>query len=122
MNGAVIFDPLLPWPLVWALVVAALAFTGFALWRGLSGWWLRGLAAAAILAALANPSLQTEDRNPLSDIVVLVVTKAPVSACRTGPARSRRPSRGSRPKSTRSTTPSSGSCGSAMARATRARC
>ncbi|SIO42067.1 hypothetical protein SAMN05444722_2029 [Rhodovulum sp. ES.010] len=76
MNGAVIFDPLLPWPLVWALVVAALAFTGFALWRGLSGWWLRGLAAAAILAALANPSLQTEDRNPLSDIVVLVVDES----------------------------------------------
>ena len=44
---------------------------GVALWRGLSGWWLRGLTACALLAALANPSLQEEDRAPLTDIVLL---------------------------------------------------
>ncbi|TCP38667.1 glutamine amidotransferase [Rhodovulum marinum] len=76
MTGEIIFDPLLPWAVLWALVAAAVAFTGFALWRGLGGWWLRGLAAAAILAAIANPSLQTEDRAPLSDIVVLVVDES----------------------------------------------
>lgn len=65
-------------PLVSIWVLAALAglfavVLGYAIWRGLSGWWLRGLAAVALLAALANPSVQTEDRAALSDIVVLVV-------------------------------------------------
>ncbi|HDR29381.1 hypothetical protein [Rhodovulum sp.] len=73
MTGNVILDPLIPWPLVWVLTALAVAITGLALWRGLAGWWLRGLAAVAILAALINPALQTEERNPLSDIVVLVV-------------------------------------------------
>ncbi|MCE8439249.1 glutamine amidotransferase [Rhodovulum sulfidophilum] len=76
MTGEVIFDPLLPLPLIWALAVLAAGIVGFALWRGLAGWWLRGLAALAILAALANPSLQTELRTPLSDIVVLVVDES----------------------------------------------
>ncbi|MBL3594715.1 hypothetical protein JMM63_03860 [Rhodovulum sulfidophilum] len=76
MTGEVIFDPLLPLPLIWALAVLAAGIVGFALWRGLAGWWLRGLAALAVLAALANPSLQTELRTPLSDIVVLVVDES----------------------------------------------
>lgn len=76
MTGSVIFDPLLPWPALWAVLALALAMTGFAVWRGLAGWWLRGLAAAAALLAIANPSLQTEERTPLSDIVVLVVDES----------------------------------------------
>ncbi|OLS53869.1 glutamine amidotransferase [Rhodovulum sulfidophilum] len=76
MTGEVIFDPLLPLPLIWALAVLAAGIVAFALWRGLAGWWLRGLAALAVLAALANPSLQTELRTPLSDIVVLVVDES----------------------------------------------
>ena len=76
MNGSVIFDPLLPWPVLWGIAALAVAFVVLSLWRGLSGWWLRGLAAAALVTALANPSLQTEDRKPLSDIVVLVVDQS----------------------------------------------
>ncbi|WP_422075075.1 hypothetical protein [Tranquillimonas rosea] len=70
---SVIFDPLVPLPVVWGAVAVAVLFVALALWRRLSGWWLRGLAAAALLAALANPSLQDEDRTPLSDIVIAVV-------------------------------------------------
>ncbi|NDK35315.1 glutamine amidotransferase [Rhodovulum sulfidophilum] len=76
MTGEVIFDPLLPLSLIWALAVLAAGIVAFALWRGLAGWWLRGLAALAVLTALANPSLQTELRTPLSDIVVLVVDES----------------------------------------------
>jgi hypothetical protein len=76
MNGSVIFDPLLPWPVLWGIAALAVAFVALSLWRGLSGWWLRGLAAAALVTTLANPSLQTEDRKPLSDIVVLVVDQS----------------------------------------------
>jgi hypothetical protein len=71
--GRIIFDPLLPWPVLYAAAGLALAVLVLALWRGLSGWWLRGLTAAVLLAALANPSLQTEERSPLPDIVIMVV-------------------------------------------------
>jgi hypothetical protein len=73
VSTALILDPLLPWPALAGLAAAAAAFMALALWRGLSGWWLRGLAAAAVLAALANPALQREEREPLTDIVVAVV-------------------------------------------------
>ena len=73
MQGSVIFDPLLPWGVLTGAGAFALVLLGYAIWRGLSGWWLRGLAVAVLFGALANPSFQQEDRNPLSDIVLLVV-------------------------------------------------
>ena len=73
MNGAsVVFDPLLDWPVIGALAAAALAVVALSLWRGLAGWWLRALGLALVLAALANPSLQTEDRRPLPDIALIL--------------------------------------------------
>ena len=76
MSTSVIFDPLLPWPVIWAAAAFAVAFLTLAIWRGLSGWWLRGLGLTVLLAALANPALQTEDRRPLTDIVLLVVDES----------------------------------------------
>ncbi|KCV81411.1 hypothetical protein ATO10_12419 [Actibacterium atlanticum] len=73
MNGVVIFDPLVPWMVVWILIALAVAYVGLAAWRRLAGWAFRGLAALALLAAIANPSLQSEIRESLSDIVVAVV-------------------------------------------------
>ncbi len=76
MSGSILFSPIIPWPVLAILTVVALAFIGFAIWRGLAGWALRGLAAVVLLAALANPSLQQEDREALSDIVLLVVDES----------------------------------------------
>ncbi|MDF0603392.1 hypothetical protein P1J78_21915 [Psychromarinibacter sp. C21-152] len=76
MTGSIIFDPLLQWPLVWAAVALGVLFVAVAVWRGLTGWWLRGLAVIVLLVALFNPSLQQEDRAPLSDIVILVVDES----------------------------------------------
>lgn len=76
MTGDVIFDPLVPWPLLWGLAAIALGGLAFAFWRRLSGWWLRALAAAVLLAAIAQPSLQSEERRPLSDIVLLLVDES----------------------------------------------
>lgn len=76
MTETVILDPLVPWVLFWAVCALALGFVVFALWRGLRGWWLRGLAAVALLLAVANPSLQREDREPLADIVIAVVDES----------------------------------------------
>src|SRR5690348_4269475 len=72
----ILLDPLLPWVVI-ALVAALAALTvALAVWRGLAGWWLRALAALALVAALLNPSLQEEERDPLSDIVVAVVDES----------------------------------------------
>ncbi len=73
MTASVVFDPLLPWQVLAALGALAAALVILAASRGLSGWALRGLAAAALVAALAGPALQREERTPLSDIVILVV-------------------------------------------------
>ena len=73
MNRTLIFDPLLPQALLLALLAVSAGLLAYALWRGLAGWALRLLAAGFLLVALANPSLQEEDRKPLADIVLMVV-------------------------------------------------
>ncbi|WP_417600297.1 hypothetical protein [Pararhodobacter oceanensis] len=72
IGDYILFDPLLGWPVV--AVVAALAFviTTLALWRRLAGWGLRALGLALIVLALANPSLQSEDRETLPDIALIL--------------------------------------------------
>ncbi|MDH5529619.1 MAG: hypothetical protein OEY05_06230 [Paracoccaceae bacterium] len=76
MIGQVIFDPLLPWPVIWGAGLVIALLLGLALWRGLTGWWLRALAAAVLLGAIAQPSLQTEERRAQSDIVILVIDES----------------------------------------------
>ncbi len=73
MAADLLFDPLLPWPVIWALMAVAAVIVALAIWRRLSGWPFRALAALVLLAALANPALQREEREPLSDIVLLVI-------------------------------------------------
>jgi hypothetical protein len=73
MSRTVIFDPLVPLPLIWALAAVAVVMLAFAIWRGLRGWPLRGLAMLALGLALVNPSWQEENRKPLSDIILAVV-------------------------------------------------
>jgi hypothetical protein len=62
---SVAFSPLLPWPILEGLGVAALLLIAFSLFRRRRGAILRGLAFAALLVALADPSLTREDRKPL---------------------------------------------------------
>ena len=74
MRGQeIVFAPLLAWPVIGVIAGAAAVMVGFALWRGLRGWWLRGLAAFALIAALTNPSLQIENRDSLDDIALIMV-------------------------------------------------
>ena len=75
-TGSIVFDPFLSWPILWAAVGIAVIFAAIAIWRGLSGWWLRGLALAVLLLAVSNPSLQVEERETLTDIVILVVDES----------------------------------------------
>ncbi|MBK0327472.1 hypothetical protein I5535_09200 [Rhodobacteraceae bacterium F11138] len=72
MTGSILFDPLVAWPVIAVLAVLAVAGVVLALWRGLTGWALRALAALVLLGALSGPVYQIEDRTPLSDIVLLL--------------------------------------------------
>ncbi|WP_433990049.1 hypothetical protein SuNHUV7_12330 (plasmid) [Pseudoseohaeicola sp. NH-UV-7] len=72
MTGTVIFDPLVPWPVLAVVAGIVAVAVGIAVWRGLSGWALRGLAGLVLLGALSGPAFQQEDRAPLTDIVVLL--------------------------------------------------
>ncbi|MEM6938961.1 MAG: hypothetical protein AAF509_02400 [Pseudomonadota bacterium] len=76
MTASIVFDPLIPLPLL--VVVAMIAAIGvlLAVLRGLKGWPFRGLAALVVLGALANPAVQQEDRAPLTDIVLLLEDKS----------------------------------------------
>ncbi len=67
------FAPLLPWAAIVALGVAAVLMVGLALWRGLSGWWLRAIGLAILLLALAGPQLREEAREGLPSVAYLVV-------------------------------------------------
>ena len=55
------------------LIAAAIAVVLYARYLGLRGWPFRMLAAGFVLLALANPSLRIEERQGLSDIVLIVV-------------------------------------------------
>ena len=76
MTGTLVLNPLLPLVVLYVLVALAALGLALAIWRRMPGWWLRGLAGLCLLAALANPSLQREDREPLTDIVMLVVDES----------------------------------------------
>jgi hypothetical protein len=68
----IVFDPLLPLPLLATLGGIVAAFLVLAIWRRLAGWWLRALAALVIFAALSGPSIREEDRAPVSNIALVV--------------------------------------------------
>jgi hypothetical protein len=71
MNRTVIFDPLLPSPILIFLTALVFGFALLALVRGLNGWAMRGSAGLIIILALSGPKFQQEERLPLADIVIL---------------------------------------------------
>jgi hypothetical protein len=68
--------PLLPF--VWLAVIGGLGVlvVAFSFWQGVRGTWLRALALAALLLALANPVLFQEDREALQSVVSVVVDRS----------------------------------------------
>jgi hypothetical protein len=70
------FSPLLPWPWLAALAALALIICAFAVWRGGKAMLVRALAMAALVAALADPSLVKEERDPVKDVVAVVVDRS----------------------------------------------
>lgn len=70
------FAPLVPLPLLIGLAVLAAVAAGMALVLAGRGAILRALALAVLAIALADPSLVFEDREPVKDVVAVVVDKS----------------------------------------------
>lgn len=70
------FSPLLPWPALAVFAALAVATLIYGAIRSPRGAPLRALAAALVLAALADPSLVREKRDPLKSVVAVVLDKS----------------------------------------------
>ena len=77
MNYGITFAPLVPTAALWTALVAAAVITALLLLGRPRGVFLRILALALILLALANPSFTREDREPLSSVAAVVIDKSP---------------------------------------------
>ena len=73
---SIAFTPMFPWPVLAALAALAALVLCYGLWRRANGLLWRGAALAALFAALANPVLVEEEREPRPDIVVAVVDES----------------------------------------------
>ncbi|CAO4162979.1 hypothetical protein [Methylorubrum populi] len=70
------FTPLVPWPVLAAFgVLAAILAVVAVLARGRTAL-LRAVALGLVVAALANPSLVREDRDPVKDVAAIVVDRS----------------------------------------------
>ncbi|MEZ5875158.1 MAG: hypothetical protein R3D30_10135 [Hyphomicrobiales bacterium] len=73
MSWSIEFIPFVPWPAIWIIAAVGALLMVLLFWRARRGAALRLLAFAALMLALTNPHLKQEDREPLSDIVTVVV-------------------------------------------------
>ncbi len=73
MSWSVEFIPLVPWPMLWAIAAVGALLLGLLFWRSRRGALLRLASFALLLLAIANPHLKQEDREPLNDVVAVVV-------------------------------------------------
>ncbi len=70
------FDPLIPWLALWGLVgVAVILWSVYVALRG-KAWLFRALAMTVLAVALANPQWIQEQREPLKDIVAVVMDRS----------------------------------------------
>jgi hypothetical protein len=70
------WSPLLPTLALVLLAIGAVLVVALSFWSGRKGTWLRALGLVLILFALADPSLVREDRQPLKDVVAIVLDRS----------------------------------------------
>ncbi len=78
MNEAVrlSFEPFLGWPLFWGLAgLTVLAWVAYLLLRG-RAWLTRALGLLLLAAALLNPSLVHEEREPLPSVAAIILDRS----------------------------------------------
>ena len=77
MGLGITFSPLVPQEVLWAAIAVAAIVAALLLYVRSRGAFLRALALAFTVFALANPSLTREDREGLPSVAVVVVDKSP---------------------------------------------
>jgi hypothetical protein len=75
-SWSIDFSPMLPGPYFWAAAVLAIALVLLLLLRRNRGAVLRALSLAALLLALANPTLRQEERESLANIAIVVLDES----------------------------------------------
>jgi len=73
---SIAFAPPIPLALLWAVIGAAALLAGYAFAARARGAWARTLALAALILVLAHPMIVRENREPLSDVAVIVVDRS----------------------------------------------
>jgi hypothetical protein len=73
MSWSIEFLPFVPWPVLWMLAALGAVLLALLFWRSRRGAIFRLLSYALLLLAIANPQLKQEDREPLNDVLAVVV-------------------------------------------------
>ena len=73
MSWSIEFLPFVPWSVLWGLAAAGAVLLALLAWRSPRGAIFRFLSYALLLLAVANPQLKQEDREPLSDVLAVVI-------------------------------------------------
>jgi len=89
VNWSIDIAPLIPAGLFWAGVALAALLVAVLIVRRSRGAALRALALAALLAALANPTLRQEERESLANIAIVVVDESTSQTLSTRPEQAR---------------------------------
>ncbi len=76
MSWSIDFAPVLSAPLFWGAIAIATVLAGYLLVRRARGAVLRTAALAALIAALANPTLREEQRESLANVAIVVVDES----------------------------------------------
>src|SRR5919198_863027 len=77
MNFGISFAPLVPEIIVWIVLAIACVLAAMLVFARARGLWMRIVAMALFVLALANPSITREDRDPLTSVAVVVIDKSP---------------------------------------------
>jgi hypothetical protein len=76
LNLGITFTPLVPTYMVWVALAVAVTVALLVVLSRSRGAFVRTLALALFVLALANPSITREDREPLTSVAVVVVDKS----------------------------------------------
>src|SRR5665809_22328 len=76
MSWSIEFIPFVPWPVLWTIAAIGAVLLVALFWWARRGAVLRLIAFALLLLAVANPHLKQEDREPLNDVVAVVVDES----------------------------------------------
>ncbi len=76
MSWSIDFAPVLPAPIFWVAGAIAILLVGYLLVRRSRGAVLRAAALAALIAALANPTLREEQRESLANVAIVIVDES----------------------------------------------